>query len=116
MRITDRYASAIHSSHLKSTPDTTYSDTDVLGAMGLADRELTNAGHALSVALERLFMGDNAAAGYIVSVMANMLRNKAPSMHLTITVVQATDIARACLAWHRDGVCKPCGGHGQLVI
>ena len=36
MRVLDRYASAIDSSNLKSEPGTTFSDTDVLGAAGIA--------------------------------------------------------------------------------
>lgn len=116
MKILDRYASAVRSSHLTVDERTTYSDTDVLGAMALADRNLTKDSHPLAVALERLFTGDNGAAPKIVGVLAGMVRGKAPALKLKITLTQAEDIARACLAWHRDGVCKPCGGHGTLVI
>lgn len=116
MSITDRYATAVRSSCLTVDERTTYSDTDVLGAMGLADRTLTLRGHPLAVALERLFMGDNGASVRIVEVLAQMARGKAPALRTDITATQAVDMARACLAWHRDGVCKPCGGHGQHVI
>jgi len=30
--------------------------------------------------------------------------------------VQAHDLAKVCIAWYREGTCKPCGGHGKLVI
>lgn len=40
MKIQDRYSSAVHSSNLQSRSETTMSDTDVLGAMGIADRRL----------------------------------------------------------------------------
>jgi hypothetical protein len=116
MRITDRYATAVHSSCLTVDERTTFSDTDVIGAMGLADRSLTAGGHPLAVALERMFVGDNGAANKIVEVLACMVRAKAPSMRVGLTHTQAVDMAQACLAWHRDSVCKPCGGHGQHVI
>jgi hypothetical protein len=62
MKIVDRYASAVRASSLKSEPDTTYSASDVLGAMGLAGKR-----HPLAVALTRLFTGDNTASGDIVN-------------------------------------------------
>ncbi|MDN8612778.1 hypothetical protein [Variovorax ginsengisoli] len=116
MKVTDRYASAVRSSCLTVDERTTFSDTDVLGAMGLAARALTSEGHPLAVALERLFAGDNGASIEIVEVLATMIRGKAPALRLKLTTTQAVDMARACLAWHRDGVCRPCGGHGTLVI
>lgn len=111
MRIQDRYASAIHSSNLEVDERTTFSDTDVLGAMGLASRE-----HDLAVALQRLFSGDNGASMRVVAVLADMAQGKATALRVKVGAVQAVDMAQACLAWHRDGVCKPCGGHGALKI
>lgn len=128
MSIQERYASAVRSSCMTVDARTTRSDTDVLGAMGLAHRDLSE-GRAwvngrqvsitrsmLAVPLERLFMGDNTAAEEIVEIMAEWLRRKAPSMRLRLTPAQCKEIARACLAWHRDGVCKACDGHGTLLI
>lgn len=111
MLIQDRYASAIRSSNLQTDERTTYSDTDVLGAFGLAGKE-----HPLSVALQRLFLGDNGAAAEVVAILADLLRGKAPMLRVKVTEAQATDMARACLAWHRDGTCKTCGGHGVMLI
>lgn len=116
MKIIDRYASAIRSSNLKHDERSTNADTDVLGAFGLADKRLSAMDHPLSIALTRLFMGDAAASRQIVEILANMARSKAPALHISITKVQAQDMARACLAWHRDSTCKTCGGHGQFVI
>lgn len=125
MSIADRYATAIRSSCLTVDYRTDRSDTDVLGAMGLADRELTDGRtwdgrHVpkapLAVSLERLFLGDNTAAFTIVRELTEWLRGKAPAMRLKMTEVQCGDMAKACLAWHRDSICKHCGGHGQGLI
>lgn len=111
MRIQDRYATAVKSSCLTVDERTTFSDTDVLGAFGLASRE-----HELAVALERLFAGDNCASASVVAVLAQMIQGKATALRIKVAATQSVTIAQACLAWHRDGVCKPCGGHGVLKI
>jgi len=125
MRIQDRYATAVRSSCLTVDERTVMSDTDVLGAMGLADRCLTegrdsqgNPGrHApLAVALERLFAGHNHAAMVIVQLLAGMAWKRARATKVKLNRIGAADMAKACLAWHRDGICKACGGHGTLVI
>lgn len=125
MRILDRYATAVRSSCLTVDERTTYSDTDVLGAMGLAGRNLER-GHdsqgnpikpaPLAVALERLFAGDNHASMVIVQLLSDMAWQRARTMKVKLNRMGAADMAKACLAWHRDGVCKACGGHGTLVI
>ena len=81
MLIQDRYASAIRSSNLQTDERTTYSDTDVLGAFGLAGKE-----HPLSVALQRLFLGDNGAAEAVVGILAELVRQKANGMRLRMSV------------------------------
>lgn len=125
MIITDRYASAIRSNRLTVDEKTTMSDTDVLGAMGLADRELTtgkdsqgNPVHPapLAVALERLFAGDNSASRAIVEILTRKAWERAKASRIRLRRTEAADMAKACLAWHRDGTCKPCGGHGTLLI
>lgn len=130
-KITDRYVTAVHSSNLKvsreldKTTETVADDTDALGAYGLADRDLER-GHRsdgspvkpapLAVPLERLFAGDRNAAYDIVRQLSAMLYDHSFDVRVKISRVQCTDIAKACLAWHRDGVCKACGGHGYSLI
>lgn len=97
------------------------SDTDVLGAMGIADRRLSNgedqfSKHPLAVPLERLFAGDNAAAGVIVQILGGIIRSKAKSLRIDMTVVQASDMARAIVGWFRKPACQACGGHGFQLI
>ena len=109
--ILDCYASAIHSSNLRSVDKTTYSDSDVLGAVGLASKR-----NALSLALARLFAGDNRASREIVSALSELAWGKAKALRIELKRFQADDMARMVLAWHRDGVCRPCGGHGYAII
>ena len=125
MKIQDRYSTAVHSSSLKSRADTSMSDTDVLGAMGIADRDLergfTSDGTAvrpapLAVSLERLFAGDNTAAHGIVRTLAAMAFDYSYRVKVKLSRVVAHDMACACLAWHRNGTCRPCGGHGLTLI
>ncbi len=130
-RITDRYASAVHSSNLKvskeadKTGETGIEDTDTLGAFGLADRDLergfNSAGDPvrpapLAVPLERLFAGDNNAVYGIVRQLADMVWWHGRDVKIKVGRAQAKDIAQACLAWHRNGACKACGGHGYSLI
>lgn len=116
MKIVDRYASAIRASNLKHDERTRHSATDVLGAFGLADKKETEEGHDLAIPLTRLFTGDKAASNQIIGILADMARGKAPMLRTDITQLQAEDMARACIAWHRNNACKACGGHGQLLI
>jgi len=113
MLIQDRYASAIRSSNLAVDERTTYSDSDVLGAFGLAAREEQN---DLPFLLQRLFLGDNSASADVVRILAQRVRDMAAAQRVRMAQVQAEDMARACLAWHRDGSCKACDGHGLLLI
>jgi hypothetical protein len=111
MKIDDRYASAVRSSNLKSKPETTLSDSDVLGAAGLAAQQ-----QPLAIALARLFAGDNKAAREIVALLAEFARGRALRRRLVLKRTESVDVARAVLAWHRDGVCRACGGHGYLIF
>ena len=130
MKITARYASAVHSSRLVTSREndkdgqTSIEDVDALGAMAWADRDLTRGhdsrGHAirpalLAVPLERLFAGDHRAAHDIVRMMAKMVFERSFKAHVRLTKVQASDVAAGCLAWCRSGTCKSCGGHGQTL-
>lgn len=112
MRFDDRYSTAVRASNLRGEPETHASSTDVLGAAALAGKS-----SALAMALLRLFVGDNTMAREIVDIMAGMLIGKAWHFDaLVLARVQAEDIARQVLAWHRDGVCRACGGHGFALI
>lgn len=109
--MTDHYARAVHASSLASKPETTHSAADVLGAHGLAAKRVP-----LGVALLRLFVGDNHAAGLVVEILAEKAVGKAYRLGNEIGRVEAGDMARAVLAWHRDSRCKVCGGHGLKLI
>lgn len=121
MRITDRYASAVNASNLKSVPDTRMSDSDVLGAYAIADRRLS-AGidqfdkHPLAVPLERLFTGDSTAGRVITRILHEIIMGKAKAMRLRLAQSQGWDMARAVLAWYRANACRACGGHGFMII
>lgn len=126
--ITDRYSTAVHSRSLKVDTKTSMSDTDVLSAMAWADKTLTD-GHdrqgdryvkaPLAVSLQRLFSGDNRAAHEIVRTLTDMAWRQARGMRgmrVKLSRTQAHDLACQCLAWHRNGTCTNCGGHGYDKI
>ena len=102
----DRYSSASHSGNLKSDANRE-TDVDIIGAAGIAAKR-----SPLAMALLRLFVGDDREAEAIAAVLENMLVGKAFRLGIEITRPEARDIGKAVLAWHREGVCKPCGGHG----
>lgn len=133
--ISNRYASAIRSSNLKSSDAKGYEgvvqrDADVLGSMGLADRALTEGfvvtgpdrqGYPvkpapMAVTLARLFAGDNKAAAEVAAILAEMAFTKSWDMRVKITRPKAVDMAQACLAYHRHGRCRPCNGLGYALI
>lgn len=111
MTIIDRYASAVRSSNLRSNPDTTKSDTDVLGAAGLAAKRTP-----LAMELLRLFVGDNDNGRKVSMTMADMLSSKAHAIGTHLLRVDAMSISRAVLAWHRDGKCRACNGLGFKIF
>ena len=98
MKIIDRYNSAVRSSNLKSGPSTTASDTDVLGAMGLAAKR-----NPLAIALTRLLTGDNSASSEIVRILAASLKGKAKRDGPAMKWVECEDMARGVLAWQAAG-------------
>jgi hypothetical protein len=104
-QVLNRYSSAVNSSNLKSTVETTWSDTDVLGAFGLAARR-----EPMGVALARLLSGGGASD--VIEVMTQEAFHKARTFGAKVSQVQARDIATAVLSWYRFGTCKPCGGTG----
>jgi hypothetical protein len=109
MAALDRYVSATRSSNLSVDERTTTSDSDMLGAMGLASKR-----NPLAAALARLYAGHNHAAAGVVSALADSLYGH--DIAKDWPRVKREDVARAVLAWHRDGVCKACGGHGHTAM
>lgn len=109
MKITERYASAINTSNLKSVPETTYSSSDVLGSMGIAARY-----HPLGAALQRLFVDGKARE--CVDLMAKMARDHSFKVKSRLSPFQSQRLAEKVLAWYRHGVCTECGGTGKEVI
>jgi hypothetical protein len=111
--IADCYARAVSSKNLASKPETTFSDSDVLAAAGIASR----AGSALGVALMRMLLGgDNRAAAGLARILVSKTIGKAYRLGVEITHQQAQAMASAVVEWHKDSACKVCGGHGVLVI
>lgn len=128
-KIDQRYATAVQSSDLGSDPKTTRSDSDVLGAMALADRTLTRgwrplpgggAEHfvrcPLAAPLARLLAGDNGAAKTVVEILAKKAHRRSHVLDVRISFLDCKTMAVSCLAWFRDGTCRLCGGHGKLLI
>ena len=114
MKMIDRYSTAMHAGNLASKPETTWSDTDVLGAMGLAARH-----EPLGVAIARMLYGGGQAD--VLAIIAEETFEQSFRMHskrtqYKITRVQAEDIATAVLSWYRHGTCQPCGGTGFARI
>lgn len=122
--INERYSTAINSRNLSVDEKTTMSDSDVIGAMGLAARRLETgwvptgkggegydiAKEPLAAPMERLLRGDNSAAYDLVRLLAKMAHEYSFALKIKITLGQCEDIAKACLAWHRNGVCGTCQG------
>ena len=111
MSFSDHYATAVHARSLRSQPDTTRSDSDVLGAAGLASKRVP-----LGIGLLRLFSGDNNAAPQLVDILAGIARDYCERERLKVRHIEQRDIAVVVLAWFRDSACHPCRGLGQLVI
>lgn len=109
VKIIDRYSTAIHTSNLKSDATTTWADIDVIGAAGIAGKYTP-----LGVGLARMLAGGG--RGEVVAILSNMVFKRRLKHDIKITYVQAEDIAKAVLAWWRDGTCQPCGGRGSTKI
>lgn len=124
-QIEERYRTAIHTSNLGSDPRTFRSPSDVLGAMGIVDRDLTRGYTStgeqirpapLAVPLERLLAGDSKAVHGIVQQLADMAFSHSKRLHLKIGRTVAHDLACCSLAWFRSGTCRACGGHGYALV
>lgn len=110
MRLTERYSTAIHATSLTSDPSTYMSDTDVLGAMGLASKH-----EPLGAAIARLLSGGGAASAIDTMAEDVYIRSQNIKGH-RLTRMHARDLAKAVLAWYRFGTCQPCGGTGYKRI
>lgn len=109
MRLIDRYASAVHATSLTSDPSTYMSNTDVLGAMGLAGIH-----YPLGVALARLLSGGGDSDA--IDTLTSMIFRRARTYGIKLTYIGSRDVAIAVLAWHRHGTCQPCVGRGFLLM
>lgn len=106
----DRYSSAVHSGNLRSDP-VAESDVDVIAAAGFAGKR-----SPLAMSLLRLFVGDARAGDSLVTLMEEQMFARSRRMKTGTSRVACRDIAKAVFAWHRDGVCVPCSGHGYKII
>lgn len=111
MGVLDRYATAIRSSNLAVSARTECSDSDVIGAAGLAGKRWR-----LALLIQRLYLGDNSAAREIEQWLAKSASMYAWTHRIKLRSVECVDIARATLAWHRHGICGACHGHGYRLI
>lgn len=109
MKLLERYSTAVHSDNLAVDPRSTWSDTDVLGAAGLAARH-----EGLGIALTRLFAGGKPQD--VIQIMAEMTFKRARTLRVKASQVQALDLATAVLSWYQHGTCQPCGGTGYQRI
>lgn len=109
MKIFERYATAINASSLKPDPNSVHSDLDVIGAAGLAARY-----EPMGIALARMLGGGR---GNAIEDMADAAYRRSHRIKGgRLTRLQAEDMAKAVLAWIRNGRCTPCGGIGAMLI
>lgn len=133
--IEERYATAVSHGSVGSNPRTSMSGGDVVAAMGIADRELTEGKvrrrdpetrkvyeesirpAPLAVSLERLLTGgDNRVISVIIATLTDMAWREGRAQDVKVTRQDANNMARIVLAWFRYGTCTPCGGHGFDLI
>lgn len=133
--VEERYATAVSRGSVAADPRTRMSGGDVVAAMGIADRELTQGKvrrrdpetrtvyeepirpAPLAVSLERLLTGgDNRVVSLIVATLTDMAWRQARAQDVKLSRADANNMARVVLAWFRYGTCKPCGGHGFDLI
>ena len=105
----ERLASAGHTSNLKSDPLTTYSDSDVIGAAGLAAKY-----EPLGIALTHFLSGGS--AGGIIEELSDVVYRRSRTLNIKIKRQKAHDVATAVLGWYRYGTCQPCGGTAYRPI
>lgn len=109
MRITERYTTAVSSTNLLSEERTLYSDTDVLGAMGIAAKT-----HPLGTALSRMLVDGKAEKA--LDLLAGLAFGRARLHKVTMGMPEARDVAMATLGWFRHGKCRECCGTGFRLV
>jgi hypothetical protein len=109
MKVLERYSQAVNSSDLTVDERSTWSDTDVLGAAGLAGRH-----NPLGLALTRLFADGKPEEA--IAELTELAMKRARTLRIKFTRIQSEDLSKAVLGWHRFGTCQPCGGTGYTVI
>lgn len=109
MRILERYAQAVNSDNLCVDERTTWADTDVLGAAGLAAKY-----NPLGLALARLFADGKPEAALME--LSELAFRRSRTLRMKFSRVESEDLSKAVLGWHRFGVCHPCGGTGYSII
>lgn len=124
-QIRDAYARAIRSKNLRSDPRTERSDADIIGAVAFAGKDVrtevvngkvvTRKGSKLAMQLLRLFVGGDREAKEVTATLARMAVGKAYRLGAPIGEAGADLLAGLVIQWHRDSVCKTCGGHGFKV-
>lgn len=118
-KIVERYAGAIQGGTLKSEPNTTFANADVLGAAALAGKQVRAAetldaapGNPLGIALLRMFVGGDKEAKAVALSLTRMAKSKADEWREPIGWAGADLLAGLVLEWHRNSCCTECGGHG----
>lgn len=109
MNMQERYEIARNSSNLKSLERTTFSDSDVLAAAGMAAQQNEDALLLWSVA----FQGHSAEKHKLVAKLAEKLEKHMDRFRLAGNPVL---IAMECVAWTLHGTCQPCEGRGYKHI
>lgn len=109
MKVLERYSQAVNSDCLTVDSRTTMSDTDVLGAAGLAGKY-----EPLGIALTRLFADGKPEP--CISILTEMAFKRARTLRVKLSQVQAGDLATAVLGYYRHGRCQPCGGTGYMRV
>jgi hypothetical protein len=108
-KLLERYSSAVNSGDLSVDERTTWSDTDVLGAAGLAGRY-----NPLGLALTRLFADGKPEAAILA--LTELAFKRARTLKVKMGRVEAETLSKAVLGWYRHGRCQPCGGTGYQTI
>ena len=109
MTILEHYHRAVNARTLVSQESTTHSETDILGAAGLASRH-----EPLGIALARMLSGGG--HGDVEQNLEDSAFRRARTLQIKFTRYHAQDMAKKVLAWYRYGTCQPCQGTGYRII